>query len=75
MRWVPVMNYFADLRQQFILGHLKTVGQIRRQALIDEFGISTPQASNDIQAFMAAHPGLIIYDGRAKCYILDKEAL
>lgn len=66
-------TWFMQQRQDFIRAQLHVFGQIRRADICDRFAVSTQQASNDISAFIAAHPDAIIYDGRAKTYVLDKE--
>lgn len=68
-------HWFVDHRQQFIADTLRVFGQINRQTLCDRFDISTPQASTDLTLFMKLNPGAMIYDGRAKCYIVAEDAL
>jgi predicted transcriptional regulator len=68
-------SWFQRQRQDFIRAELKIYGQIRRQDIADRFEVTVQIASADIQAFIAANPDVIIYDGRAKMYVLDKESL
>ncbi len=35
-----------------------------------EFGISVPQASNDIAAFLSSNPPHVSYDVSAKAYVM-----
>ena len=66
-------TWFMQQRQDFIRAQLQVFGQIRRADICERFAVSTPQASNDIRDFIAVNPDAIIYDGRAKTYVLDKE--
>ena len=63
-------RWFTTRRQEFIAATLRQFGQVNRNDLVREFGISVPQASADIQAFLAADPALIRYDVSAKAYVL-----
>lgn len=65
-------NWFQKQREDFIRSNLKTYGMIRRQQIADKFGVTIAVASKDLQDFIAANPGLIDYDRRAKCYTLDR---
>ena len=69
------MSWFMKQRQDFIRAQLKTFGQIRRSDIAKRFDVSIPLASSDIQTFIESNPDCIIYDGRAKMYVLDKESL
>ncbi len=69
------MAWFEKQRQDFIRAQLQAFGQIRRAAIAEHFEVTIQVASADIQKFIAAHPDAIIYDGRAKMYILDKEVI
>lgn len=44
-------------------------GWIQRSDLATEFGLSLPQTSSDIQAFLALHPDALHYDLKAKRYL------
>jgi hypothetical protein len=55
-------------RMRFIEFLLEQYGTINRSALCKFFGISTPQASIDIQAYLALAPGNMVYDNSAKMY-------
>lgn len=52
----------------FIDVMLMNYGLLNRAALMDYFGISVPQASADIKAYLAAAPGNMAYDQSAKAY-------
>jgi hypothetical protein len=43
-------------------------GTINRSDIAEAFGMSIPQASNDIMAYQTDHPDRIEYDHRAKTY-------
>lgn len=49
-------------------------GDLRRRMISDAFGISTPQASNDIKSYQDEHPERIEYDPRRKAYRRPKHA-
>lgn len=44
-------------------------GTINRRDLCDYFGISLPQATNDLVAYSTLNPGACQYDVRRKCYV------
>jgi hypothetical protein len=62
------MNGHQQYRLRFIDFLLGRFGTIRRADIVDYFGLSTPQASIDIAAYMAAAPGNVEYDKSAKVY-------
>lgn len=66
-------TWFTRQRQDFIARALKTYGQIRRADICTRFEVTPQIAAKDIADFMSANPDAIIYDGRAKTYVLDKE--
>lgn len=68
------MRWFAKQRQDFIRAQLQAFGQIRRGDIANRFEVTVQQASADIAAFVEQNPGLIDYDIRAKCYVLDSES-
>lgn len=68
-------QWFIRHRQGFIRAQLEVFGQIRRADIANKFEVTLQIASTDITTFMANNPDFIIYDGRAKCYVLDKDAL
>jgi hypothetical protein len=49
----------------FLLDHY---GTFNRGAIVDYFGLSMPQASLDIQAYMTMAPGNTEYDKSARTY-------
>lgn len=61
-------NWAARVRRAWIEHAAHSCGEIHRAKIITTFGISPAQASADIQAVMAEHPGCLDYDLRAKRY-------
>lgn len=66
-------QWFKDRRQEFIAATLKQFGQVNRQDLVRQFGISVPQASADIAKFLASDPPHVAYDVSAKTYVLAQK--
>lgn len=62
------MNYAIEQRLRFIDFLLGEYGYINRSALIDFFGISTPQASSDIRAYLEMNPKSAKYNKNTKRY-------
>lgn len=60
-------------RLRFIDFLLEQYGTLNRSALCNYFGISIPQASKDIHAYLARAPGNMVYDTRAKMYLRADE--
>ena len=65
---IPSLTYAVEARLRFIDFLLHQYGTINRSALRDYFGMSTPQASQDIQAYIAIAPRNVTYDVNAKTY-------
>lgn len=62
------MNAAREQRLRFIDLMLAAYGTLNRATLMDFFGISTAQASLDIQAYTARAPGNLVYDLSARAY-------
>jgi hypothetical protein len=62
------MSWALDRRLDYIDWRLARHGEVRRQHLMTAFGVSMPQASVDLNAFIAAHPGAMAYDKSRKLY-------
>ena len=62
------MTYFVRLRQEWIAETLRVFGYINREHIERKFGISTPQASHDLNAFQKAFPDKIVYNKTSKRY-------
>ena len=65
------MKWFKMRRMDFIAWRLTHKGDIRRSHLMITFGISMPQASEDLGTFDKLHPGTMVYDTSLKCYIAE----
>lgn len=64
-----VTQWFERHRLEWIAETLRVFGFINREHLQRKFGISQPQASNDLAAFRRAHPAAMTYDVSAKRYV------
>jgi len=62
------IKYAVEQRLRFIDFLIAHYGTLRREALIDYFGISMPQASNDIGRYVELAPSNLVYDMHAKWY-------
>lgn len=61
-------NYAVEQRLRLIDFLLFQYGTLNRSALEDYFGISTPQASADIQEYAKLAPANMLYDKSARTY-------
>ena len=62
------MTWAKEQRLRFIDFLLAEYGTLNRSALMNYYGISVAQASNDISRYMAMAPGAVFYDHSAKLY-------
>lgn len=62
------LSFAVAYRMRFIDFLLHEYGTLNRSALIDYFGISSPQASNDLAMYSALAPANMEYDLSAKTY-------
>lgn len=62
------LRYAIEQRLRFIDFLLAEYGHINRSALMDYFGISAPQATNDINDYRDLAPGNLVYDLPGKTY-------
>jgi hypothetical protein len=60
-------------RMEFIELRLYWDGRVNRSDLVDFFGISVPQASNDLGRYMEQAPKNMAYDGRTKAYLATQD--
>jgi hypothetical protein len=67
------VRWFASYRQEWIAETLRVFGFINREHIVRKFGVSIPQASMDLQAFMRAHPDRIAYDSSSKRYVVKEQ--
>ena len=56
-------------RLAFIEMRLRFLGELRRQMLIDRFGIQSAAATRDLTLYRTLAPGNIDYDAKAKIYV------
>jgi len=66
-------NYAVKQRLRFIDFLIHQYGNLNRDALCDYFGISVPQATNDIRAYMKLAPDNIRYSTTVKAYLKNPE--
>lgn len=59
------MRYFEQQRIDWIY---KRRAPLNRKHLMDKFGISAPQATNDIRKFIKLYPGVWEYNVQKKRY-------
>ncbi len=62
------MRWFENYRQDWIAEMLIVYGFINREHLRRKFGISIPQASNDLRQFQKRFPDGIAYNATTKRY-------
>jgi len=63
------LKYAVEQRLRFIDFLLHQYGTLNRSAIMDYFGVSSPQASRDIQDYIVLAPGNTVYDKNAKTYL------
>lgn len=63
----------VEKRLEFIDFRLYWEGQINRADIMDQFGVSVPQASNDLSKYQEAAPFNLDYDHRHKKYFASKK--
>lgn len=61
-------TWAVEQRLRFIDFLLAEYGALNRSALMDYYGISAPQASSDIAAYLEVAPSNAKYDLKAKTY-------
>lgn len=62
-----------DRRQFFIGDRLRKKGHINRKDICEACGVSVPQASLDLNRYIAANPGALTYNSSSKRYELVAE--
>lgn len=67
------MNWYARHRMEWIAETLRVFGYINREHLEKKFGISTPQASLDLNRFQKLYPEAVQYNLSSKRYIARKK--
>lgn len=63
------MKWAEKTRMAFIRDRLNVVGTLNRASIVERFGISIPQAANDIRRYLALNPDSMRYDAKRKCYV------
>lgn len=61
-------SYAIEQRLRFIDFLVHQYGHVNRSALMDYYGVSMPQASEDIRQYRELAPHNLEYDGSAKTY-------
>ena len=64
------MYHKHKARQDFIEKTLYRDGRIKRKQIADEFKVSMPTATAELQRFMKRKPGVMVYDWHLKTYKL-----
>ena len=67
------MRWGVEKRLEFIEFRLFWEGGINRADIMDQFGVSTPQASKDLNLYEDKAPGNLMYDKSAKRYSASEE--
>ena len=67
------MRWSTERRLEFIEFRLFWDGRVNRSDLIDFFGISVPQASADLGRYQELAERNLVYDNRAKTYLITEE--
>jgi hypothetical protein len=60
----------AERRLDYIDFRLMTAGTVGRMDLMRTFGISTPQASADLNEYARLYPGMMAYSKTARRYVM-----
>lgn len=64
----PEIRHSVQRRLEFIEFRLFWEGQINRSDIVEQFGVSVPQASGDLKRYQEWAPGFIRYDSHLKTY-------
>jgi len=67
------MRWSIERRLEFIEFRLFWEGRVNRSDLVDFFGISVPQASADLGRYQEVAKQNLVYDKRAKSYLVTRE--
>ena len=62
------MKYAIEQRLRFIDFLVGVYGHINRNTIVEYFGISVPQVSNDFKTYIKMAPNNIIYNNSLKRY-------
>jgi hypothetical protein len=72
-RDVSKKRWGAEQRLEFIEFRAYWEGGVNRSDITERFGVSVPQASNDLTAYREIAPDNLIYDASAKRYLASSE--
>ena len=64
------MNWFQTHRLEWIAETLRVFGFINREHIERKFGLSTPQASKDLQLFQKLYPETVEYNLSLKRFVV-----
>lgn len=64
-------RWYKTYRMEWIAECLRVYGFINREHLERKFGISTPQASKDLNEYLRLYPNTMLYDISLKKYIAN----
>ncbi len=67
------MKYAVEQRLRFIDFLLSQYGEVNRSAVMDFYGISTPQATKDFKQYTALAPDNVRYCHSKKAYLRNPE--
>lgn len=67
------MRWGVEKRLEFIEFRLFWEGRINRADIMDQFGVSVPQASKDLTLYEEKAPGNLFYDKSAKRYLASEK--
>lgn len=73
MTWSENMNYFSEMRVQWIKEQIHMYGYINRWMVEKRFNISSSQASLDIRYVREHWPDLLIYDKHLARYVRKED--
>lgn len=62
-------RWYKNHRMEWIAEMLRVYGFINREHVKRKFGLSTPQASKDLNDFQRKNPGVVTYDLHLKKFI------
>jgi hypothetical protein len=64
-------RWFKNYRMEWIAESLRVYGFINREHIQRKFGLSTPQASKDMNEFQRLHPDTVTYDLHLKKFVAN----
>ena len=64
-------RWYKTYRMEWIAESLRVYGFINREHIQRKFGLSTPQASKDMNEFQRLHPDTVTYDLHLKKFVAN----